>query len=435
MIRENLSHRRYAIGTEAVRAGISAVQFLAAARLLGSAEYGVYAQVIALAVILTPISTFAAAAWLQPVLRDRGDTVAQGCVTAITTSLIVLAAPLAVASALLLATFDARMVAPLLLISLAEVAGFASWNVLCLVDLGLGKARAYLIGTTACGFAKMLGTLACFVLGENQLAVLGGVLLFTSVVGYGAHAKSRGYVLSFSIRSMVMHWVDASRRGLVSVVSALFDQADRVVVGFLVPAADLSSYAAAGRISNYSLIPSRGVALAAYPHYFELCNRGKVEDARRLAWRTSFRGVAFGLPVALAAIVGAWLLGETLLEDFPGLLPLVIVLSGFALLRPVHYSFGDLLYALGKPRERLAALSALSVVYIGGVFLVAPRWGVLGTSMYSVASEGLLLVLLIGLVARATSATARQHLGDADGESLDHFANGGEPPGSRRLKR
>jgi O-antigen/teichoic acid export membrane protein len=400
MSREGHVVRRYAIATEATRAGISAVQFLASARLLGSAEYGIYAQVIALAIILTPISTFAAASWLQPALA-QGERGAQECVTALNTSAVLLGLPLALASAALIGGADWERVGPLILISIAEVAGFASWNAVCLVDLGLREPRAYLVGTMWCGTSKMLATLLCFALGGDALTALGGSLLLVSIIGYVVHVKSRGYRLIISVKGLAHHWAAATQRGAVSLVSAVFDQADRVVVGFLVPAADLSSYAAAGRIANYSLIPSRGVALAAYPHYFELCDMGATRHAMRLAGLSSLRGVILGLPVALAAICGTWLLENTLLDDFSGLTYLVIILSAFAILRPVHYAFGDLLYALGRPFERLAALLSLSIVYIGGVFLVAPKWGVISVAIYSVASEVVLIIVLIALVLRA----------------------------------
>lgn len=195
-------------------------------------------------------------------------------------------------------------------------------------------------------------------------------------------------------------------RGSVAFVSAIFDQSDKFVLAGSLAPAQIGSYGAASRLSSYSLLPARAIALEAYPHLFSSAGSGRVAVTSVL--RQSVRsGVIVTLPLAVGTLVSVVLAGDVLFPQFPDMTAVIAILSLMAVLRPVHYGMGDLLYALNAPDARMLALTASSVGFILTALLVAPVWGATGVAAALVGWEVVVVSLL--------TVSARSRLARLDG--------------------
>lgn len=322
------------IGTLSVRIAGLALQFLLAvmvARALGQTGYGVFASAAAFAAVISAISCFGLPMLLTRELSRQGDTariadtlhghLRAGAVLTVATSVAVALAMVAAPELTPMLVVSTCLFVPLVFAQFRQSAALAfkpssialapeqiAAPVLSLVLLGLsggfsGRSIAAVAGITAT--AGIVSTLIASPRLIHQA-------LSGSVTGATALVPLLSQGLPFF---------------LAQFPRLLFANADILIIGFLLGAADAGIYALASRIAALASLPLFAVNTACQPLFAARFSNGDVQKGADLAIAAAFLSLAGSLAVALAVLLA----GNTLLSfagpDFtvpPLLLPLLV---------------------------------------------------------------------------------------------------------------
>ncbi len=386
---------RSSIAVELLRAGLAGVAILLLARSLGPANYGIWSGGLAVVLIASPVITAGAQYYLPAAVRS--DMFGAG--TAIRIARLHAWAALAMAPAL--AAVVAILVPSLsyvqaVLLVLSELVLSGACLLISAVWLSTGELSRYRRSSLAPSVARLTASAAFLWLGDGNLQTW----LYYSVAAMLA--------VSFStspLRGGAQDWryIPELRRSpmrggpflATSTVGATVDNADKYLVLKFAGEEEAGRYALAYRLSAYALVPARGIALSYFPKFFSAVGRGSAE-LRHLAMTSAGIGTAVTVMTGAAVSSGVLLGQQFLFPEYGALasLSLIIVLS--LCLRPLHYAFGDALYALGTGLVRALTLLAGAAVTLPVLAWLTLLYGASGAALGLVLSEGV-IVLCLGL--------------------------------------
>ncbi len=374
------------------------------ARLLGKAEYGIFATVWVWITMLGHGSLWGlshAACRFVPHYRARGDAdLARGFLTG--GAAFTLASGLAMAAiggAVLWFGRDwigepyvwpvalAMLVLPLLALQdYAEgVARSFNWAVLAIAPpyilrhgfIGAALVASVLLGAPAQAWVAVACTFAALVFG-----LLIQVTLLLRRIRRVLPAASRNYrVREWAVASLPLAAVDLTLMG--------FNFVDVILLGFFLPPETVAVYFAATRILQFVVFASYAASAATAPRFTEAKARGDLASLRALVVRTarltSAAPVPIGAAVLLIAPVLLRLFGPGFEASFAPLAVLVMGVMAYSLFGPAE----DVLNMLGGERLSAAvALTALTVAVVLNLLLI-PRYGVMGAAIAMAAAYGL----------------------------------------------
>ncbi len=175
--------------------------------------------------------------------------------------------------------------------------------------------------------------------------------------------------------------------------ATLYNDIDKIMLARLSSFAATGIYAAAYRIIDVSMTPVRSLATAAYPRFFEKGAAGLTSSykyALKLMGRTAIYGALVSVLLWFSAPILPYVLGHNYTKS-------VLALRWLSLLpfmRCLHTPLGDSLSGAGRQRTRAAIQMLIAALNIGLNLVILPKYGWLGAAWTSLASDGLLVVLL-----------------------------------------
>lgn len=380
------------------RLGIQLVYFIIVARVLGSSEYGAFAGILALITVLTPFTSLGSGNILiKHVARDATrfpeywgtalavTLVSGGILTALATGItaILFSVNRAIAIALPVAVgdlFGTRM---------AEMSGQAFQAHQCL-------SRTSLIWMFT-SIYRLSGALVLLLLPMAQNAEMWAVLY--SLTGLLAGATAISLVRrelgwgNLGLRLWREEWREGFYFSISHSAQGSYNDIDKTILAQALP--DVAgAYAAAYRLLDASFTPIRALLYASYPRFFEE-GRGGVAGTIPYALKLLRPAILVAVAISVIVLVLSPFLVPSLLgrsyilavQIVPWLLPILIF-------KAVHYFGADALTGAGFQGAR----SALQVFVAGFNFLLnlvlIPRYGWKGAVWSSLASDGLLALLI-----------------------------------------
>lgn len=222
---------------------------------------------------------------------------------------------------------------------------------------------------------------------SSIISALYSVILVQRLVGFPALELAR-------IKSELTEGISFS---VSSSAYTIYSDIDKTMLGKLSTLAATGVYAAAYRLIDVAFIPVISICGAAYAEFFRKGKDGiaaTITFARSLVLITSSYSVIAGIGLFLLAPVVPQILGDEYISVVPALRWLAPIL----LFRSLQHFGGDILSGSGFQNLRSSVEVIVSVFNIGINFWLIPLYSWQGAAWSSLASDGLLVVLLWSIV-------------------------------------
>jgi len=370
---------------------VQAGTLLLVARLLGPQQFGAFAGVASLAVVLGTVSTFGThIVLLGEVARDpsrRDQVLAYAIPTILLCGGILLAIYLAVCLLVL------RVGVPwmvLLAIGMTEIWLQALFRLTVSEHQGLGRIAR----------SQLLKTLPMLL----RLAAAAGVFLINPpnpLVAYGyAYPTASLLALALAVRTFPSTWPNPRRWRLpetgelrnnagyaaLSITAAGPGELDKTVAAKLLPLAAAGLYAVGTRIIAATMLPISAMTESALPRLFREGHAQFERTYRLLLWIFG-AALAYSLTVTivlwLTAPIFAWMFGAKYNGLDHAVRWLCLVLPAMAL----RMAVGNVLMALGRPWVRVGFEIVGVLVLVIASVLLTTGFGVIGMFLALACSE------------------------------------------------
>lgn len=396
------------------RAVVQAIYFVLIARALGAANYGAFLGVVALVGVAAPFATLGAGNLLiKNVARDRSTFArywGNGLVVSVLSSTVLIVVVLAAGRVFLPRSVGLIL---LLLVALGDVL-FAR-----LVDLAgqayqavdrLNKTALILVMSSVFRLGAA-GFLYTFV--HNASATDWAFLYMASSLVCAA--MSLGLIhREFEPPSVDLSRVFADlREGWYFSASlsaqTLYNDIDKTMLASIAGAASTGIYGAAYRIIDTGFTPIKSLLFSTYTRFFQHGSSGiraSANFARHLLPAT----LGYATLMSAGIFVAAPLIPQLLGADFGRSVSAARWLALLPVLKAAHYLAADTLTGAGYQRARTCAQGGVAAfnVIINLWLISAYSWR--GAAWASLASDGLLMVLLWTMLAHFLRREDRERL-------------------------
>jgi O-antigen/teichoic acid export membrane protein len=387
------------------------------ARLMGKAEYGIFATVWVWITVLGHASLWGLSQTtcrFVPHYRARGEsdliggflsggagfTLASGCVTAAVGGAVLWLGRDWISEPYVWPFILAMLLLPLFALQdyVEAVARSFNWAGLAIAPpyiLRQGLIGAAMIGSILLGAPAQAWVAVACTFAAIAITLVVQVVLLLRRLGGDLRAPRRAYRWKeWLIASLPLAAVDLTLTG--------FNFVDVVLMGFFLPPEAVAVYFAATRILQFVVFASYAASAATAPRFAEARARGDTASLRGLIVRTARLTSAATLLIGMAVLVTAPLLlrlfGPGFEASFGPLAVLIIGVVIYSLFGPAE----DVLNMLGG--ERLSAATALTALAVAVVLnlLLIPPFGIMGAAIamataYAVRGAGLSLMAQVRL--------------------------------------
>ena len=307
------------------------------------------------------------------------------------------------------------MILPALMVNLLRGAavGLHAWKVVALERVILAVSRVLVFGGLY--LAGQLTLLAAVVATVVLPATAGLVYLGICVFRSEPAPPDAGQVVQTPefVRYGLRVW-------LGSIASILLARVDQLLMTPLSTAYDLGIYAVAVTISELPSVASGAVQSALFGINSRDRDADKLARAGRLFFILAGAGclvVAVTLPLWIGSVFGD--------AYRAAIWPTVLLLAGSVIVIPAT-SAGTALNAWGRPELRSIGLLITLAVNLVLLFVLVPRFGVLGACYASIVGSVVFAALLLGFASRVTGLTVRTFVfpRGSDIATLYHLSTG-----------
>jgi O-antigen/teichoic acid export membrane protein len=384
----------YATG-QGLRLMLQAAYFVLLARSLGPAQYGAFVAVVALAATLSPFAGLGTSnLFIRNVRsgkRDPGLCWGNGLLAAASSGVGLTGIVLLINHFFHLQKLSIVLwicISDLLLVRITELAAFGFG--------AIDRAKENMLQTVFASLLRLLSIMFLSVfLHPVTLAWWVGMYVVASVIG-ALYSFQRAHMLWGKPRVNIASFREDISEGLYfslgTAASTIYNDIDKVMLG-KVSFAAAGLYAAAYRIVDVSMTPVRSLASAAYPHFFKLGTEG-IRSTSAFAY-TQMRRATLYTAILVPAL---WFVAPLLpLILGPRYADTAVALRWLALIpffRGLHTFLADSLSGAGFQRMRSVVQVSIAIVNIVLNLLVLPKYGWLGATWTSLASDGLLVAFL-----------------------------------------
>jgi O-antigen/teichoic acid export membrane protein len=386
---------------------LQAAYFFLLARLLGVTSYGVFAGVFALVTTVTPYSALGSAMlFMRYVSMDRstarlhwGNTIA----TIVTVS-IVLLGTLPWIGALLMGRSRIAMIVVLVVANcvMSQISTCASTVFLTLHRFGSSAATNLLSNC-----ARVITLVVMLLLLKRATAFQWsvGVLLSSSVAAAIALIWIRSVIgpMEFDLQHARKHFWEGIGFSVAGSTESVYNDFDKIMLGHYGMNQAAGLYTMAYRVVDLSTAPLNALVATTMPRLFVMSKEG-FGAVRRLCGKLGRVAFAVGIGSACFTLLASpWVL-KLLGHGFADALIAIRWLCWLPALRAIHQMAGSALTATGRQNYRTGAQAGVGVANVALNLWLIPAYGWLGAAWASLASDGLLCVLNVGLVLLQTDS-------------------------------
>lgn len=395
-----------------MRVLLQVAYFILLARALGPGDYGAFAGVLALVLILAPFASWGSGNILVKYASRDAKCFPEYWGAAVATTLLSGGGLTLVAVALATMVFGWEK-------------GLGLALPIALGDL-MGTRLADTASQAFQAVQRMSGTSAIWA-GTTLLRLLGVAFLIVSPLGKDAFTWAWVYAVTgllsgalsvlsvrgcmgwgpLSLRPMQREW----REGLYFSVSlssqGAYNDLDKALLARLISDTTAGVYTAAYRVIDAAFLPVRSLLYAAYPRFFQEGARGLMAS-KALAKRFLPWSLSLAVTVALAVVVFSPLLKFLLGEEYGDIALVAVWLLPVLMFRSLHYFAADALTGAGLQGMRSAFQVGVAALNLGLNLLLIPPFGWKGAAMASWISDGALVLGLWGYLFKRSRTTATE---------------------------
>jgi O-antigen/teichoic acid export membrane protein len=381
---------------QTIRTFLQAAYFILLARTLGASGYGAFVGVTALVAILAPFASMGSGNILiKNVARNAkvfsvywGNSLALTLVSALLLLVVVMG----------VSVFVLPSSIPFLLVLTVALTDLLFTR---LTDVSAQAYQAF----------QRLGRTAQIQVLVNLCRLVGVVVLMLVLTGHTSAQWGALYLASTALSAWVAVWlvcrelgrptVDASKlelkEGFYFSISlsamGIYNDIDKTMLVRLSTLESAGIYGAAYRLIDIAFAPVRSLLFASYARFFqhgETGVRGSLGFAMRFVPLAAGYGLFAGVVLFVMAPIVPWVLGG----EYANAVGAIRWLSLIPFFRSVHYFAADTLTGAGHQGLRSAVQVVVAVFNVLANLWVIPAYSWRGAAWSSLASDGLLMVLL-----------------------------------------
>lgn len=382
---------------------VQAGTLLLVARMLGPQQFGAFAGVAALAVVLGTLSTFGThLVLLGEVSKDpvrRNQVLPYAIPTTVLCGGVLLAVYLAICLLVLHAAGVPSTV--LLAIGFAETLLQPLFGLLAVEHLALGRiARSQLLQTLPLALRLAAAAIVFLVRPADPLAAYGYGYFLASVVALGIAMGTlpAPWPTLHSWRLPRLPEIrEAAGYAALNVTATSPAELDKTLATRLLPLPAAGLYAAGARIIGAATLPVMAMMLSALPRLFREGRDLPRRTARLVRWifaATLAYSIALTVVLWLVAPIFVWIFG-TKYEGIQHVIHwLCLAVPGMAL----RMAAGNILMALGRPWARVGFEVAGLVALLVAAILLTRQFGIIGMPLALACSEWVMAIVGIGCI-------------------------------------
>jgi len=384
-----------AIG-QGLRLIIQAAYFIMVARLLGAESYGAFVAVVALAGVLAPFSGLGTNNLFVKHVRS-GKRTAQLCwgnglvatfCSGVLFSGLVFALNYLFHLRMSMWVVAAVCISDLLLLRVIELACFGFGA----IDRMKENAIQNVVGS----LPRLIAIIALSMLGGPVTLEKWATAYVIASLASTIYASYRAHVLwgapKFELPALREDVLEGIYFSIGTSAATIYNDIDKVMLG-KVSFAAAGIYAAAYRIVDVSMTPIRSLASAAYPKFFTKGVDG-LASSRQFAITQIKRACVYSAALFVLLWAASPLLPMVLGPSYAQTASALRWLALLPLFRSGHIFLADSLSGAGFQGRRSAIQVGIAVLNIVLNLLILPKYGWRGAAWTSLASDGLLLVVL-----------------------------------------
>jgi len=390
---------------------VQAAYFILVARTLGARQYGAFVAVTALVSIAAPFSGFGAANLLvKNVARDRslmadywGNGLLMICASGFGFLVIIFgAARLLLPDSVALTSVLMVGISDLILVKVADLAavGFQAIE-------KMSRSAQLQVLTSVFRLAGIV-LLKLFVQHPTAKAWAFVYLVATAITAVIALVTTSRRIGSprFALHRIRPEFIEGLYFSTSLSAQTIYNDIDKTMLARMVSLDAAGIYAAAYRIIDVAFTPVRSLLNAAYPRFFRHGANG-IEVSLSFSLRLIRPAAIYSLAAALAMFLGAGLLPRILGPQFASTAEALRWLALLPLLKSLHYFMGEALTGAGHQGVRASTHVTVAVFNILINLWIIPRYGWRGAAWSSLASDGLLVILMYAAVQAMTRLNKR----------------------------
>jgi O-antigen/teichoic acid export membrane protein len=380
---------------------LQAGYFLLLARLLGVTSYGIFAGVFALVNTVTPYSALGSGMlFMRYVSMDQstarlhwGNTIA----TIVAVSMVFVCV-LPWAGAILIGRSRIAMIVALVVANcvMSQISTCASCVFLTLHRFGSSAATVLLSN-----LARVI-TLVVMLLLLNRATAFQwsvGVLLSSTAAAAITLIWIRSVIgpMEFDLGHARKHFWEGIGFSVAGSTESVYNDFDKVMLSHYGMNLAAGFYTMAYRVVDLSTAPLNALVATTMPRLFVMSKEG-FAVVRQTCGKLTRVAFAVGIGSACFTLLASpWVL-RMLGHGFADALVAIRWLCWLPALRAIHQMAGSALTATGRQNYRTGAQAAVGVANVALNFWLIPIHGWLGAAWASLASDGLLSVLNVGLL-------------------------------------
>lgn len=375
-----------------LRLAVQAGTLLLVARMLGPDEFGAFAGVAALAVMLGTLSTFGTHLVLLGEVSKEPARRAQVLPYAVPTTMLCGGALLVLYLVLCLTVLrHANVALPVLLaIGITEMWLQPLFGLPAMEHLALERtARSQLLTTLPLGLRLLAATGVVLIRPADPLAIYGYSYLAASVIALIVATPTMPAPWPSPRRWRLPskpEWRETAGYAALAITATSPAELDKTLATRLLPLAASGLYAAAARVVGAATLPVIALLLSAMPRLFREGRDQPRRTTRLVRWIFA-AAFAYSMVLAVALWVAApafvWLFGP----KYEGIQHMIhwlcLAVPGMAL----RIAAGSVLMALGKPWMRAGFEVAGLVVLLVAAVTLTSRFGATGMPLALACSE------------------------------------------------
>jgi O-antigen/teichoic acid export membrane protein len=398
----------WAIGGYVARLLLQAVYFVLIARCLGPVEYGGFIAVAAMASMVSPfVSLGSGSVLMKNVSRDRGkfaECWGNCLVMTVVSGVIFVVVSVAVSALWLPRSISLVMIAMICTADLifVRLLDMAAWAFQAIEKLDMNARLNVLIS-----FTRLSGVVVLvFFLRRPTVLDWSCVYLASAVVSAICGlvwVKSKLGAPSLKLSKVFSEWKDGLYFAISNSASTIYNDIDKTMVARLSTLEATGIYGAAYRMIDVAFIPVRALLNAAYPVFFRKGLNG-IHGSLRYGRMLFLKTLPYALFVAVALFLGAPIVPHILGGNYSSVSEALRWLCPLPLLKTFQFFIADALTGAGYQRGRSVAQVFVAIFNIVLNLWAIPAYGWRGAAWASLASDGL-LALILWLMAYYLSCT------------------------------
>ncbi|WP_299169896.1 lipopolysaccharide biosynthesis protein [uncultured Arthrobacter sp.] len=389
--------KRAALLGELIRTGFVAVAFLLISRELPLQDVGIVSAISAALAIIGPIATLGLP---FKVLRDSSRGASQVNYRSALLTVCTVTGPVFVCICMAVVypySQDTEIIAIAAMV-LAECWLLIAFTLLMSHSIGARRPAALSLSSALVSVPRLAGALALLFHPEPSVEYYAYVLILFALPAVFCSwllLPKQGRVRFLPMRELFADRKAGGYSTSSSLLSRCSDDMDKLFLGFMRGADEVALYSIPYRLTFYAMIPGRALLSSKMSGWYRRNGQEARGEALSVIVGTSLSGCVLS---GIVYVTWPYLCSEVIGIQYASVQPLILLFGLAVVLRGVHYTLGELMFAkmmMGR-RNCVQLIAVLSGIL--AMLVLIPSDGIVGAGISTLLIESMTLLGYLGVL-------------------------------------